>query len=276
MYDFHTHLNCPDLFVEWRKLLEMFVKVWWQWLVNIWVNDEYNKNGIDIAYESSSLYPDLEVLATIGYHPCNIPSIPRRIKDADSDLLSLVVWLESLYTKHSHVIVWIGECGIDLHYPDNPPLEDQCLYFEAQCLLAQKLHLPIIVHTRSARAETMRIAQKFPNCTFYFHCWSYGPEETQKTLELIPGCFIGYTGNITYKKADDIRQSCLLTPIEQCVLETDAPYLSPQLVRKQQNQPAFVAHTYDFVAELRWITLEELVSHMQDNWRTLYKTLPKM
>jgi TatD DNase family protein len=112
--------------------------------------------------------------------------------------------------------------------------------FALQCDLAQELNLPIVVHSRDEFNQTIDILQNYKSQTIYFHCWGYGPEEYRKLNDMFPNLFIGFCGNVTYKNAQALRDTLAIVDKNQLVLETDAPYLAPQVVRGQTNHPAFV------------------------------------
>ncbi len=168
-------------------------------------------------------------------------------------------------------IVAVGECGIDLHYEHSAKtLQTQQSVLAEHCRLALGFGLPVVVHSRDAFAETMDVLADFPDLTVYMHCWGYGPDELADFLKRCPRSFIGFCGNVTYKKADNLRASLAQMPLERLVLETDAPYLSPQAVRGQENRPANLPYLYDFVAEELGMERSELERQVTKNFWELY------
>ena len=91
--------------------------------------------------------------------------------------------------------------------------------------------MPVVVHARDAFEETLAVVQDYADVTYYFHCWGYGHEEVEVLLESLPDVYIGFCGNVTYKNATVLRESLQVVPIDRLLLETDAPYLAPQIVR---------------------------------------------
>jgi TatD DNase family protein len=139
------------------------------------------------------------------------------------------------------------------------------------CDLAQELKLPLVVHSRDDFPTTMEILKNYKDLTIYFHCRGYGPDEIKILKDLkIKKLFIGFCGNVTYKNAQPLRDSLALVPFDQLILETDAPWLSPQAVRGTMNHPANVRYIYEFVAQQRGISLDQLSKILEKNYKTLY------
>jgi TatD DNase family protein len=156
----------------------------------------------------------------------------------------------------------IGETGLDF-YRDGAPRADQERAFAAHIALARETGLPLVIHSRDAATETLaQLAAEAGGCSVVIHCFSM-PEHLQECLDR--GYAISFAGNVTYKSAADLAAAAREVPAERLLLETDAPYLTPQAVRKQRNQPAFVAHTAEFVAQLRGVSLGELDAIVERN-----------
>lgn len=169
------------------------------------------------------------------------------------------------------MIVAVGECGIDLHYENaEKTLQTQQAVLAEHGRLAMGYGLPMVVHSRDAFVETMDVLMEFPDLTVYMHCWGYGPEEVEEFLKRCPHGYIGFCGNITYPKADQLRASLQVVPMDRLVLETDAPYLTPQTVRGQKNRPALITHTYDFVAAELDMEADILKRQVTKNFYRLY------
>ena len=163
--DAHTHLNLEDLFIDWKSHITAFQEIGGKILINAGAHEDYNKNGIFIAQESKTLFPDLIVKATIGYHPRDSKGIPR------GTYSQIIGALEQQYLQHSEDIVAIGECGIDLYGSDTPLPSDQQELFYQQLVLARRLELPIVIHSRDAFNETIEVLKDFSDLKIYFHCW---------------------------------------------------------------------------------------------------------
>jgi TatD DNase family protein len=150
-------------------------------------------------------------------------------------------------------VVAIGETGLD-YYRDYAPKEDQQRSFAAHLELASDLGLPIVIHTRQAEADTFAALRDFGG-TVVLHCFS-SPERVDECVER--GYICSFAGNVTYPKSRDLQRAAKSLPDELIMVETDAPFLSPQAVRGKPNEPANVTHTARFVADLRGVGYEEL------------------
>jgi TatD DNase family protein len=209
--------------------------------------------GIDGASSRAALaaaedFP--QVYAAVGRHP----NSARGFDDAD------LAELEAL-AAHERCVA-VGETGLD-YYRDTAPREDQRRAFAAQIALARSSGKPLVIHTRAAEEDTLaQLASEAGGLSVVMHCFSM-PERLAECLER--GYTISFAGNVTYKSAADLAEAARTIPEERLLLETDAPYLTPQAVRKQRNQPAFVAHTLDFIASLRGVESAALGAIVEEN-----------
>ncbi len=157
--------------------------------------------------------------------------------------------LKQLYSDNKQYVVAIGECGIDLHYPNGlETLEIQKKLFIEHCKLARETGLPLVVHSRDAFDQTFEVLKDYTDLIIYFHCWGYGPQEFEILNSKFEKLFVGFCGNVTYKKVEKLRETLKLVPLTQLLLETDAPYLTPQVIRGETNHPANVKYIYEFVS----------------------------
>jgi TatD DNase family protein len=206
------------------------------------------------ALAAAEAFP--QVYAAIGRHP----NAAKGFDDADlAELRALA--------EHERCLA-IGETGLDF-YRDGAPREDQQRAFAAQIALARERGKPLVIHTRAAEEETLdQLAAEAGGVSVVIHCFSM-PTRLQECLER--GYAISFAGNVTYKNASDLADAAKLVPEERLLVETDAPYLTPQVVRtlkgagKSRNQPAFVAHTLAFLAELRGVSVAELGASVERN-----------
>ena len=180
-------------------------------------------------------------------------------------------------------IIAVGECGLDHHW--NPSGADgrseddfdEQLYrgerelFEAQIELARELKLPVIVHSRDAFDDTLACIKNINYDNGIIHCYSYGIDEARAFLDR--GWYIALGGGITYTKKSKLEQMQELIrfiPSDRLLTETDAPYLAPVPFRGQPNTPVLVEHVFDFIAQIRGITVETLNSLVDENIRRLF------
>ena len=196
-----------------------------------------------------------QVYAAIGRHP----NAATGFDDADlAELRAL--------SEHEHCVA-IGETGLDF-YREDAPAADQQRAFAAQIALARERGKPLVIHSRAADAETLeQLAAEADGVQVVMHCFSM-PDRLGECLER--GYAISFAGNVTYKSAADLAEAARVVPEDSLLVETDAPYLTPQAVRKERNQPAFVAHTLAFIAALRGVEVDELGAVVERNGARLF------
>jgi TatD DNase family protein len=191
-----------------------------------------------------------EVFAAIGHHPNNAIGYDDAITEELRELAA-----------HPRCLA-IGETGLD-DYRDYAPRPDQERAFRAQIELAREVGKPLVIHTRAAEDDTIAtLAAHADGLEVILHCFSM-PGRLQECLDR--GWWISFAGNVTYPKADDLAAAAERVPLDRLLVETDAPYLTPQPVRKHRNQPAYVVHTARFIAERRGIAYDELEAAVEAN-----------
>jgi len=195
------------------------------------------------------------VFAAIGHHPNEATGYDDAIT---AELRELAA--------HPRCLA-IGETGLD-DYRDYAPRADQERAFRAQIELAQELGKPLVIHTRAAEDDTIAtLAEHATGLDVVLHCFSM-PDRLDECLE--HGWWFSFAGNVTYPKNLDLAFAAAKVPAERLLVETDAPYLTPQEVRKERNQPAFVELTARFVAQARGISYAELDEQVTANAATLF------
>ena len=156
----------------------------------------------------------------------------------------------------------IGETGLD-DYRDYAPRADQERAFAAHIALARELAKPLVIHTRAADDDTIAtLARDAQGLDVILHCFSM-PDRVDECLER--GWWISFAGNVTYPNARELAFAAERAPLDRILVETDAPYLTPQAVRKERNQPAYVVHTARFIAERRGLGYDELEAAVHAN-----------
>jgi TatD DNase family protein len=161
----------------------------------------------------------------------------------------------------------IGETGLD-DYRDYAPRADQERAFRAQIELAQQLRKPLIIHSRAAEDDTIAtLAAHARGLDVVLHCFSM-PDRLDECLD--HGWWFSFAGNVTYPKSADLAAAAEKVPLDRLLVETDAPYLTPQAVRRERNRPEYVVHTARFVAERRGIAYEELDAAVEANAARLF------
>jgi len=201
------------------------------------------------------------VYATVGVHPHDA----RRTNEQ--------TWHQMERLLAHPKVVAVGEIGLDYYY-DNSPRSVQQEVFRTQLRLARAAGKPVVIHTRNAWEDTWRLIEKHwgPEAGGIMHCFSGGPEEAARALEL--GFHLAFGGVVTYPKAERVRAAALATPLDRLLLETDAPYLAPQPYRGKRNEPAWLAEIARRLAELRKEPLEQLAAATTENFKKL--CLPRL
>jgi TatD DNase family protein len=242
MIDSHTHLDLcepPD-----TELVAAAERAGVSRIVTVGIDG----SSCRAALRAAESFP--QVYAAVGRHP----NAARGFDDAD------LVELRAL-AAHERCVA-IGETGLDF-YRDGSPRPDQERAFAAQIALASETDKPVVIHSRAAEEETLsQLAAEARGCSVVLHCFSM-PERLEECLDR--GYTVSLAGNVTYKNASDLAAAAKRVPPDRLLVETDAPFLSPQAVRKHRNQPAFVAHTVAFLAELRGVSVGELGAAVERN-----------
>jgi TatD DNase family protein len=173
-------------------------------------------------------------------------------------------------SQHPKVIAW-GEIGLDYHY-DNSPREVQREAFRKQLRMARERGLPISIHTREAEADTLAILDgewRDSGLGGVIHCFTGTRAFAEAAVEL--GFLISFSGVVTFKKAEDLRETARRLPMDRVTIETDAPFLAPVPYRGRRNEPAYVVETARALAELRGTTVEEIGRATSENFARLFK-----
>ena len=212
-------------------------------IITIGTDHDTSAASIVTAREHDGVY------ATVGLHP----------HEASLGATSLA----PLLAEPEPVVVGIGECGLDYFYEHSPrPAQREA--FAAQIELARSLGLTLVVHTREAWDETFGIVAEVgvPE-RWVLHCFSGGPLEARRGLDL--GAYLSFSGIVSFKKADEIREAAAACPPDRLLVETDSPYLAPVPNRGQPNQPGWVPLVGAAVAEARHVPVSEIEALTWDN-----------
>ena len=187
------------------------------------------------------------VWATVGLHP----------HEATTGL----DWIEDLLSDAAVTrVVGVGECGLDYYY-EHSPRTIQIDMFAKQIHLAHTYQLPLVIHTRDAWDDTFAVLNREGTpATTIFHCFSGGADEATACLALREGVYLSYSGIITFKTAQNLRDAAAVTPRDRTLVETDTPYLAPIPYRGKPNRPAFVPYVGAAVAEAQQVSVEELAA----------------
>lgn len=198
------------------------------------------------------------VWCSVGTHPHNAD---QELHIHTDDLIRL--------SAHPRCVA-IGEAGLDYFY-DNAPREAQAVGLRRHIAAARITGLPLVIHSRAADDDMAAILEEEAGqgaFLFVLHCFTAGIDLAQRALAL--GGYVSFSGIITFKNAEEIREVAKLVPADRYLVETDAPYLAPIPHRGQSNEPSFVRHTAEKLAEVRGITLERLGAETTANFGRLF------
>lgn len=252
LIDSHCHLNYEGLIERQTEVLENARLRGVSGFLNISTREREWSEIIALAERE----PD--VWASVGVHPHEA--------DAHPDLGAAVL----VEAAHHPRVIAIGECGLDYHY-DKSDRAAQRERFRAHIDAARETGLPLVVHTRDAEEDTAEIlgeAVRRGGVTGVFHCFTGSPELARKGLDF--GFYISLSGIVTFKSATDLQHIARKLPLDRMLVETDSPFLAPVPHRGRKCEPAFVADTASFVAELRGDDPEELAEATTANFFKLF------
>lgn len=197
-----------------------------------------------------------DVSLSCGVHPLNVDEEPF-------DYGKLLAYAQD------NKVVAIGETGLDYHYtPETKMLQQE--QFSAQIDVAKKVNKPLIIHTRSAREDTMNMLEQggAEQCGGVLHCFTEDYAMAKRALDI--GFYISISGIITFRNAEELRDVVRKLPLDRLLVETDSPYLAPIPYRGKPNQPAYVRETCEYLATLKGVSTEELAHITTRNTRHLF------
>jgi TatD DNase family protein len=249
LFDTHCHLDDPRLHQELDAVLERAKDAGVRRITTIGCAHDVSSvnSAIDIAHRHSDW-----ISATVGVHP-------HDAKDLDDALCDAI---RTAGTDPS--VVAIGETGLDFHY-DHSPRQAQIEAFRLQIAIAKELKKPLVIHTRSAPDETLRVLreEQASDVGGIIHCFSEDAPFAAAALDL--GFVSSFSGIVTFSKAIAVQEAARRQPADALLIETDAPYLAPSPKRGKRNEPAYVAHTARRIAELRGEDPEALAEASYEN-----------
>lgn len=258
LIDTHCHLDFPDFDAERDAIIERARQAGVTQMVTISTRVKRFETILAIAetYEN--------VFCSVGTHPHN----------ADEELDTTTADLVRL-SAHPKVVA-IGEAGLDYFY-DNAPREAQVEGLHRHIAAARETGLPLVIHSRSADDDMAAILTEeagkgaFP---FLLHCFSSGAELARVGVGL--GGYVSFSGILTFPKSQDLRDIAKIVPRDRLIVETDAPYLAPKPFRGKRNEPAYVAHTAEVLAETIGVSAEEIAEITTENALRVFSKMPRL
>lgn len=238
LIDSHCHLTFEqytDIEAVIKRSVDAGVNGW----ITIGTDISQSEKAIELSNRFKSMF------ATAAIHP-------HEAKSADKQAVNKLKEL-----AQNKQVAAIGETGLDFHYDFSTP-QQQKDCFERHLEIAAELNLPLVIHSREAFEDTVRILDKFGKAVnkVVFHCYSGSAEQAKIVLD--KDWYISLTGVVTFKNAVKTQDVAKLVPLERLMIETDCPYMSPEPMRKQKvNEPALMIHTAKFIAQLKNVPFEE-------------------
>lgn len=258
LVDTHCHINFDAYDEDRTAVIERAAAAGVLRIINPGTDLLTSQEGIELA----DLYPG--IYAAIGIHPNSTANLAPS-------------WIDDIAALARHAtVVAVGEIGLD-YYWDKSPRQDQAAAFEAQLELASKLELPVIIHNREASEDVMRILEEWAanlplalkDRPGVLHSFSAPPSIAERALAA--GFYLGFTGPITYKNADELRRIAASTPLDRILVETDGPFLTPIPHRGKRNEPAYIPLIVERLAALKVIPAHEMARATTENAERLFR-----
>jgi len=253
--DSHCHLDFPEYAGQIPEILARMKEAQVNHAMCISVDMPDFPNVLALAESHPNLF------ATVGTHP-DYENTPEPTEDQLVEL-----------AQHPKILA-IGETGLDYYRMGDKTyaeMEWQRDRFRTHIRAAIRVKKPLIIHTRSASEDTIRIMKEEGSSQVagVMHCFTESLEVAKASME--EGFYISFSGIVTFKSAKDLQETCKQIPLERMLIETDSPYLAPIPNRGKTNEPSWVAHVAQFIADLKGISVDEVAKHTTNNFKTLFK-----
>ena len=287
LIDTHTHLYWESFKEDFDQVIQSSLEAGITTIINVGVDVQKSAEALAQVEGQLSQIPELIAYSTIGIHPHEAWKYAKGNGQLTMDNLQKDInKLEEIYHSNPKKVVAVGECGLDFFFDNNPDFIPSSLsideqknlqrkLFISQIDLAKKLNLPLIVHVRDDRSknstnsecwdEAVKIAKDHYGI---FHCYSGLPNTTYNILNT--NFLISFAGTLTYPKNEYLREAAKIIPLERIVLETDCPFLPPQSIRGQRNEPSSVKEIAELVAEIKDISYDEVAEKTTENVKKLF------
>lgn len=256
--DSHCHIDGEQFDADRDEVVQRAKDAGIAAMLNVGTGDPHSEDfrrAVAVAEKYENVY------ASVGVHPHD-----AKLYDDKAEL-----HLIDLIKSSQKVIAW-GEIGLDFYY-DHSPRDVQKTVFCRQIRTAKELNLPIIIHSRDADDETVEILKE--ECLYegfrggIMHCFGGTPEMAEALMPL--GFLISFAGNVTFKKAENLRDAARVVPLDRMLIETDCPFLTPVPFRGKRNEPAYVVNTANFLADLLSVEVGTLAAQSTRNFLNFFK-----
>ena len=251
LFDTHTHLNVKHFEKDEAEVVQRALDAGVTQMGVIGFDNETIAKALELSETYEGIHP------VIGWHPTEAGSYTDAVEAKLIDLIQ------------KHNIAMMGEMGLDYHWMEDPK-DVQEEVFRRQIGVAKKLNIPITVHNRDSTEDVYRILKEehVEDVGGIMHSFNLGPEWMERFLDL--NMHISFSGVLTFKKALEVKESAKLVPLDRVLIETDAPYLSPQPYRGKRNEPSYVRYVAEELATLRGMSFEEIAKITTDNANQLF------
>ena len=251
LIDSHAHLDDRRFDRDRDRLIKSLKELGVELVINPGADLSSSIKAVSLAEEYDNIY------AAVGVHP-------HSAKEMDESTIGLL----KSFTNREKVIA-IGEIGLDYYY-DNSPRDVQRKRFIEQLNLAKEVNLPVIIHSREANKDTFDILKEAQDGSLrgVMHCFSGSVEMAMEYIKL--GFYISLAGPVTFKNAKIPKEVAKAVPLDKLMIETDAPYLTPEPYRGKRNEPIYVRYVAGTIAELKGLTFEEVAKQTAENTKRLF------
>jgi TatD DNase family protein len=250
MIDSHSHIYMDRYDDDRDAVIARAAAAGLTQLLQVGCNLEESRLVVALSARVSGIY------AAVGVHPHQATTVGPEVLDA----------LEAL-VHAPKVLAW-GEIGLDFYY-DHSPRDIQQTAFAAQLQRAIHCDVPVVIHTREAESTTLDILRDYPVPHHgQVHCFTGTPDMAEQLLAM--GFYIGFTGIVSFPKADNVRAALRVVPLERLLIETDSPYLAPTPHRGHRNEPALVLHVAEAIAHVQVVPVADVLHHSTQNFYRLY------
>ncbi|MBQ2614130.1 MAG: TatD family hydrolase [Clostridia bacterium] len=251
LFDTHAHFDDPQFDEDREQVIQSLRDYGVGNVTNIGASMETSRQAVALANQYDFIY------ATVGVHPGEVDEL------TEQDMQEL----KNLVLNNPKVRA-IGEIGLDYHYEDADPDEQQ-FWFRRQLKLAEELSMPVVIHDRDSKGKCIEILEEMDVRNGVMHCFSGSAETARKLVDM--GFMISFTGVLTFKNARRAVEACQAVPLERLMVETDCPYMAPEPHRGTRNFSGYVKYVAEKMAEIKGVSYEEIVRITTENAMRFYQ-----
>ena len=248
LVDTHTHIYGDKYNSDFFEVLKR-TKEELEFIVSIGYDLESSKKSVELSNKYDFIY------STVGIHPVDINEYNDEV---EKELIAMV--------KNNTKVVAIGEIGLDYYWMEDPK-EIQQDVFRKQLNISRETKLPVVIHTRDALEDTLKILSEYKDIGGILHCF---PGSYDSVKSLLDRYYVGVAGVVTFKNNKKTQEMVKQVPLDRVVIETDCPYLTPEPFRGHRNEPTYVKYVAEKIAEIKGISYEEVIKVTTENAKAIY------